>query len=161
MLIVSASDHRARPSRTQRTECQASTRRTETKYQRVVCLVLSSLAFSVFARSLSISLSPSPDKSETEVVGIAKSPYRVHQAWELSDLFGRVSEATPPFSRRASWPPRRPRSLERLRPVPYEPCVAHWGDTRINRFPHHPWGTIIDAFFLSVVSLVGLFHCAA
>ena len=40
-----------------------------------------------------------------------------------------------------------PRSFERLRPVPYEPRVAHWGDTRINRFPHHPWGTIIDSFF--------------
>ena len=40
-----------------------------------------------------------------------------------------------------------PRSFERLRPVPYEPRVAYWGDTRINRFLHHPWGTIIDAFF--------------
>ena len=39
-----------------------------------VCLVPSSLAFSA-----SRSLSPSPDKSETEVVGIAKSPHRVQQ----------------------------------------------------------------------------------
>ena len=33
----------------------------------------------VFARSRSISLSPSPDKSEKKVVGIASNPYRVHQ----------------------------------------------------------------------------------
>ena len=32
-----------------------------------------------FARSRSISLSPSPDKSEKKVVGIASNPYRVHQ----------------------------------------------------------------------------------
>ena len=31
------------------------------------------------ARSRSISLSSSPDKSETEVVEIARNPYRVHQ----------------------------------------------------------------------------------
>ena len=60
----------ARRPRTQRTECQASERRNET----VVYLVPPLLAFSA-----SRSLSPSPDKSETAVVEIAKSPQRVHQ----------------------------------------------------------------------------------
>ena len=50
----------------------------------------------------------------------------LNQAWELSERGGRFSEETPPFSRRASWPPRRPRCLERLRPVPYKPRVAPW-----------------------------------
>ena len=59
MFTMSAQDHPARPSRTQRTECQASERRNKTKYKRVVCLLLSSLAFSA-----SQSLSPSPDKSD-------------------------------------------------------------------------------------------------
>ena len=64
----------ARRPRTQRTECQASERRNKTKHHPAVYLVLPSLAFSA-----SRLLSPSPDKSETEVVKIAKSPHRVHQ----------------------------------------------------------------------------------
>ena len=69
----------AQRARTQRTECQASDRRSETKHHPIVCLVPFSLAFSA-----SRSLSPSPDKSETEVVGIAKSPHRVHQTESLT-----------------------------------------------------------------------------
>ena len=37
------------------------------------------LSRTALARSRSISLSPSPDKRETEVVGIAKNPHHVHQ----------------------------------------------------------------------------------
>ena len=55
----------ARRARTQRTEYQASNRRSETKHHPVVYLAPFSLAFCA-----SRSFSPSPDKNETEVVGI-------------------------------------------------------------------------------------------
>ena len=51
-------------------------------------------------------------------------PSKSECAWELSEL-GRFSEATPPFSRRASWPQRRSSSLERLRPVPYDMITTY------------------------------------
>ena len=80
VLTVCACDHRARPSRTQRTECHGArkTERDKTSTCRPVSYRPRSLSVAL-ARSPSISLSPSPDKSETDVVEIARNPYRVHQ----------------------------------------------------------------------------------
>ena len=57
VFTMSAQEHRARPVAHANVECQASERRSKTKYQRVVCLVLSSLAFSA-SHSLSFYLAP-------------------------------------------------------------------------------------------------------